>query len=116
MELEVTRNRAIRIWWSYLWRNFLAIIVGLVLGAVLGVIAGLVGGILRLPMLAIQSVAAVVGIVIGLAISVVPTKLILGKDYSDVICFHAKDAVARMQLLVCGKVRRVTLRKAQRDA
>ena len=83
MELEATWNRAIRVWWSLAWRSIIAAIVAMVFGGVVGFIVGVVGAILQLPIQAIQSVAAVLGIVIGLPISVVPIKLILGKDYGE---------------------------------
>jgi hypothetical protein len=83
MELEVTWNRAICVWWSYLWRSIIAASLGMVFALVICVIVAIVGLTLGLPSLAIQSVGLVLGIVNGLAISVVPIKLILGKDYGE---------------------------------
>jgi hypothetical protein len=83
MELEVTWNRAIRVWLSYLWRVILVTIAGTVLSGVFGFILGLVWTIVGLPMLVLQPVAMVAGLAIGLAITVVPIKLILGKDYGE---------------------------------
>ena len=83
MELEVTWNRAIRVWWSYLWRAIITAIVAIVFSAAVGFILGMVAGILGLPIPVIQGIGAVVGFVIGLAFSVVPFKLILGKDYGE---------------------------------
>jgi ABC-type glycerol-3-phosphate transport system permease component len=83
MELEITWNRAVRVWWSYLWRNLIAIIVGLLIGIVVGAIVGFILGAMGVPVRAIQIIVAPIGFVIGLAISVVPLKMILGKDFGE---------------------------------
>jgi len=83
MELEVTWGRAIRIWWSYLWRSIIAMIVAAVFGGIAGAIVGVIGAILKLPLQGIQILSGILGIVIGLAVSIVPIKLILGKDYGE---------------------------------
>jgi hypothetical protein len=83
MELEVTWGRAIRVWWSYLWRSIIAMIVAAFFGGIAGAIVGIIGAILKLPLPAIQVFSGILGVVIGLAISVVPIKLILGKDYGE---------------------------------
>lgn len=83
VELEVTWGRTLRVWWAYLWRNLLAIILS---GAV-----GFVGSLLvTFAMIGAgashQSAAAVVGpasVVLGLAFSLIPFKLILGKDFGE---------------------------------
>ncbi|HZY17695.1 MAG TPA: hypothetical protein VFE82_04395 [Ramlibacter sp.] len=83
MELEVTWGRAVRVWWAYLWRNLLAILAMVVAGAGMGFVVGLVLGTLGVPIKTIQGVATVIGGLLGLAISVVPVKLILGKDFGE---------------------------------
>lgn len=83
MELEITWNRAIRVWWSYLWRNLIAIVVAMIIGMILGFIIGFIMGAMGFPILAIQIVTAPLGFVIGLGISVVPMKMILGKDFGE---------------------------------
>ena len=83
MELEVTWNRAIRVWWSYLWRNLLAILAAMLLGGLAGFFIGVVTGILGISTETTKLMATVVGAVIGLAISIVPIKLILGKDFGE---------------------------------
>lgn len=83
MELEITWNRILRVWWSYLWRNLICIVVGMLLGMVVGFIVGFIMGAMGLPPRVIMCVTAPIGFVIGLAISVVPMKMILGKDYGE---------------------------------
>jgi hypothetical protein len=79
MELEITLSRAVRVWWSYLWRNLIACVVAMLIGGIIGGILGAMG----VPVRVIQIVFAPFGFVIGLAISVVPLKMILGKDFGE---------------------------------
>jgi len=83
MELEITWSRVIRIWWSYLWRNLLCIVIGMLLGMVFGFIVGFIMGAMGFSPRAIMFVTAPIGFVLGLGLSVVPMKLILGKDYGE---------------------------------
>lgn len=83
MELEITWGRAVRIWWSYLWRNLIAIVAAMLIGMVVGAIIGFILGSMGFPLRVIQIIVAPFGLVIGLAISVVPLKMILGKDFGE---------------------------------
>ena len=83
MELEVTWNRAIRVWWSYLWRNLIAIIAAMIAGGIMGGILGLILGLLGVSPGTIKLIAMPIGGVMGLAISIVPLKMILGKDFGE---------------------------------
>jgi len=83
MELEITWNRAVRVWWSYLWRNLIAIVVAMLVGGLVGFIGGLVMGALGASIETVQFVTAPMGAIIGLLISIVPMKMILGKDFGE---------------------------------
>jgi hypothetical protein len=84
VEVEITWGRAVKVWWAYMWRNLIAIIVvAVVAGAVVGFILGFIMGVMGAATSTIQSVAAPVGALIGLGLSVVPMKLILGKDFGQ---------------------------------
>ncbi|MBM3163594.1 MAG: hypothetical protein FJZ79_09890 [Chlorobi bacterium] len=83
MELEITWKRAVRVWWSYLWRNLTAIVVAMIIGMIFGFIIGFIMGAMGFPILTIQLVTAPLGFVIGLGISIVPMKMILGKDFGE---------------------------------
>jgi len=83
MELEITWERVVRIWWSYVWRNLLAVIAAMVMGGILGAFLGFVMGRMGVPRQVILFVTAPIGFVIGLLVSVVPMKLILGKDFGE---------------------------------
>lgn len=83
MELDVTWKRVVKVWWSYLWRNIIAIIVAAILGAVAGFVFGFILGAAGVAPETIKLVTAPIGGVIGLLISVVPMKLILGKDFGE---------------------------------
>ena len=83
MELEVTWRRAVRVWWAYLWRAILSTVVAMIIGAIAGAILGVVIAVLGAPARLIQIIGYPLGLVIGLPISLVPIKLILGKDFGD---------------------------------
>lgn len=83
MELEVTWTRAIKVWWSFLWRNILAVIGAVVIGAITGGILGFVLGMLGASLQTIQLLVTPIGFIIGIGISIIPLKLILGKDFGE---------------------------------
>jgi hypothetical protein len=83
MELDVTWYRAVSVWWSFLWRAIIAAFFGMVVALANCVFVTIVGLTLRLPSPAIQTVGLLLGIVVVLAVTVVPMKLILGKDYGE---------------------------------
>lgn len=83
MEMEVTWSRAAMVWWAYMWRLLLAGIASALIGGVVGGIIGLILGILHAPQGLIIFVSLPVGLIIGVASSIVPMKLILGKDFGE---------------------------------
>jgi hypothetical protein len=83
MELEITWSRAAKVWWSYLWRNLIAVVVAMIIGMIVGAVFGFILGALGFSVRTIQIVVAPVGFVMGLAISIVPLKMILGKDFGE---------------------------------
>lgn len=83
MELEITWKRTIRIWWSYFWRNLIAIIASMITGGIVGAILGVTLGALGVSVETIQIIVMPVGFIIGLAISIIPLKMILGKDFGE---------------------------------
>ena len=83
MELEVTWGRTAKVWWAFFWRNVLAIFAGVVAAMIVGGIIGFILGILGASLQTVQVIGGAIGLGIGLAISIVPIKLILGKDYGE---------------------------------
>lgn len=83
MELEVTWGRAAKVWWAYLWRNLIALVVGMILGGVMGFVLGIIMGALGFEAQTIQYVITPIGFLMGIAISIVPIKMILGKDFGQ---------------------------------
>ncbi len=66
-----------------MWRNIIAIIAAVVAGVILGGIIGFILGVLGASIQTVQFVTMPIGFVIGLAVSIVPIKLILGKDFGE---------------------------------
>ncbi len=66
-----------------MWRNIVAIIAAVVAGAIMGVIIGFILGLLGASIQTVQLVTGTIGFGIGLVISIVPIKLILGKDFGE---------------------------------
>lgn len=83
MELEVTWKRAVKVWWSYLWRNVLAVAGAMIVSSIVGAILGFVLTLAGLPRDIIQNVATPIGLLIGILFSIIPIKLILGKDFGE---------------------------------
>ena len=83
MELEITWKRAARVWWSYLWRNLIAIVVSMLLGFIAGYILSSIMDMFGASTEKVQFVVTPIGGIIGLLISIVPIKMILGKDFGE---------------------------------
>ncbi len=83
MELEITWKRASRIWWSYLWRNIIAIIRAVIIGAIIGGVLGFILGMLGTSTDISKLIVQPLGFLIGLGISIIPLKLILGKNFGE---------------------------------
>lgn len=81
--MEVTWGRAGLVWWAYIWRLLLCGIASAVVGGIVGGLLGFVLGMLRVPKEAIIFVSLPVGLVIGAASSIIPMKMILGKDFGE---------------------------------
>jgi hypothetical protein len=83
MELEITGTRVVRIWWAYLWRSLIAIVASMLIGGVVGFVVGAILGAMGVSARTIQIVCAPIGFIIGMAISIVPLRMILGKDFGE---------------------------------
>ena len=83
MELEISWKRTIKIWWAYVWRNLIAIVISFFLGWILGFILGSILGFLGVPIRTIQLIISPIGGILGLLISIIPMKMILGKDFGE---------------------------------
>ncbi|WP_207063822.1 hypothetical protein [Motiliproteus sp. SC1-56] len=83
MELEITWKRAVRVWWSYLWRNLLAIAASAIVGGIIGVALGFILSAMGLSSQSIQNITGPIGGVLGLLLSIIPIKMILGKDFGE---------------------------------
>lgn len=83
MEVEITWGRVVRVWWAYAWRNFVAVLAAVLIGGILGFVLGVILGIVGIAPNTIKVVTAPLGAIIGLALSIIPMKMILGKDFGQ---------------------------------
>ncbi len=83
MELEVTWGRTAKVWWAFFWRSGVALIAAAVAIMILAGIIGFTLSLLGASLQTIHLVTMPIGFVMGLAVSIVPIKLILGKDFGE---------------------------------
>lgn len=83
MELEVTWGRALRVWWAFFWRNLVGIVIAVLLSAVIGALLNVVLSAAGVSPETVSRVAMPFGVMLGIAASVVPIKLILGRGFGD---------------------------------
>lgn len=83
MELEVTWGRAVRVWWAYAWRNLIALVAAVVIGGIAGGLIGFIMGVAGADAKTIRMATLPIGVILGLVVSIVPFKLILGKDFGE---------------------------------
>lgn len=78
--VEVTWKRALKVWWSLMWRGLLFGFLG---GAIVGFILGFIMGIARVDPNTIKAVCQIAGYIVSLLIGIAVTKIVLKKRYSD---------------------------------
>jgi uncharacterized protein YacL len=83
MELEITWNRAVKVWWSIFWRYIIAMMAAMVIAGIIGVVIGFVFSALGAPTIMGEIIAFPVSVILALLASIVPFKMILGKDYGE---------------------------------
>lgn len=78
--LEVTWGRALKVWWSFIWRALLfTIVAGFLAGAIIGGIAGA----LRVNAQMISLLGSLAGMIVSLPIGVWVVRMVLRKSWSD---------------------------------
>ncbi len=81
IELKPTLRRVIKIWWAYVWRYAVACAVSFVIAAVAGAVLGYSMGARGYSREVTKATAYAVGLFIGVATTIVPLKLIIGKQF-----------------------------------
>lgn len=81
MEIAPTWSHVARIWWALLWRGVLVMIATAIAGFVIGAVLGFLLGMLGAALATVQVICGVVGALLGLAGSLLPIRLVLGKDF-----------------------------------
>lgn len=83
MELEITWKRVIKIWWAFFWRNILIVILSTIAGFIIGFSLSFAGRLFGSPEGTVSLFRQVLSIAVGLALSLLPVKWILGKDFGE---------------------------------
>jgi len=78
--VEVTWQRALKVWWSLIWRGLL--FTFLATGAV-GLAIGFIMELIKLNPEVIRTVCIIAGYVVCIPVGIIVTKSILNKHYSD---------------------------------
>ncbi|MFZ0427463.1 MAG: hypothetical protein WAO20_05055 [Acidobacteriota bacterium] len=95
MKLAVTWDRTIIVWWALFWRQLIAGVVGLVVSAAVGTLLGLVFGAMKIHQLVASCTAFPLGLGIGLGLSIIPVKMVLGKEFGEFQLVLLKRDAAR---------------------
>ena len=82
-ELEVTWKRVFPIWLSYLWRNIIAIICATIISFIVSYLIGSVMTYFGFKTSFINLVTRVTGFLIGITISIIPLKMVIGKNFGN---------------------------------
>lgn len=78
--VEVTWKRVVKVWWSLVWRYLLySTLVGVGIGFILGLVLAIVGAFPEV----IAKICGITGLVFAIPVSIVVTRIVLKKRYSD---------------------------------
>lgn len=82
-EMDITWGRTFKVWWAFTWRNLIAALCAMLVSIVLGILIGVVMHIMGMPLHLVRVVCTVIGAILGLLVSTIPMKLILGKNFGE---------------------------------
>lgn len=83
VELKPNFLRLLVIWWSYMWRSLIVMGISFLIGSCIGLIGGFFIPINQLISPKFQIYVIFVNVLIGLIVSILPLKAILGKDFGS---------------------------------
>ncbi len=83
MELDVTWQRLVRIWWAWLWRSLLATALAAVLTFLSGLWIGFLVGLLKLPIELASILSTVAAFFIAVILSIFPLWQVLSRDFGE---------------------------------
>jgi ABC-type dipeptide/oligopeptide/nickel transport system permease component len=93
-ELEITWLRALKVWWSIVWRTLLySLIISILVGIPIGIAAATLG----LDQESAARLGRSLGSLLGLFIAVWVVKIVLGKSFSDFRIVLVPSDEARLQ-------------------
>jgi len=82
-DLVPTWPRTFRVWWALTWRGVVTMFASMVAGGALGGMAGLGVVALGLSPESVGGIASAIGGFLGVAMSVIPVRLVLGMDFGE---------------------------------
>lgn len=98
MELKVTMGRVMVVWWAYFWRSVIAMGLAIVIAGAVAFIVGFMLGGMGVPSNIIYVAGQAIGLIVGMVMTVLPIKMILGKDYGKFrLVLLAKEPVNPQQ-------------------
>ena len=83
MELDVTWKRVVRIWWSFCWMSLIGVGISALIGGGAAFLVALAMGALGFPLQTIEFVTFPLAFIVALGVSIVPMKMILGRDFGE---------------------------------
>ena len=81
MEIEVTWKHVFTVWWAFVWRNIIALVLAIILSIAASAIFALITVSLGMPKEILKIPAILVGMLLGLGATIVPLKFIINKNY-----------------------------------
>lgn len=78
--VEVTWKRALKVWWSLMWRGLL---FGFLAGAALGMLTGVILAMAGATSETVMLVGRIEGVMVGVLVGIAVTKHVLGKRFSE---------------------------------
>ncbi|HJT23227.1 MAG TPA: hypothetical protein VJ873_01525 [bacterium] len=82
-EIAPDFNQLLRIWWAFAWRNLLVSLATMMVMFVVGCVIGFIMGLMGANLTVIKIICGFLGFLFGIAVSILPVKLVVGKDFGD---------------------------------
>lgn len=82
-DLDPTLRRTMLVWWALTWRGMATMLASMIIGGALGGLVGVMMLTLEISPESIGGIASTIGAGLGVAMSIIPVRLVLGKDFGE---------------------------------